>query len=160
MRWVLNLSEVDRYEKNGQDSYLCLHLCGSIPDHGVCRIYLESWERGQFLCGDDECDCDKYIGKERDGGCADREERNRRDVYGGGSECDLYGKGIWWDGKSDPGFQRVSRNGKERRYSPVYTGLEREKVGRKVLLHRTGRCLWNPGEGFRRKDMETEICDQ
>ena len=45
------------------------------------------------------------------------------------------------DGKSDPGFQRVSRNGKERRYSPVYTGLEREKVGRKVLLHRTGRCL-------------------
>lgn len=49
---------------------------------------------GQFLCGDDECDCDKYIGKERDGGCADRKERNRRDVYGGGSECDLYGKGI------------------------------------------------------------------
>ena len=41
-----------------------------------------------------ESDCDKYIGKERDGGCADRKERNRRDVYGGGSECDLYGKGI------------------------------------------------------------------
>ena len=34
------------------------------------------------------------IGKERDGGCADRKERNRRDIYGGGSECDLYGKGI------------------------------------------------------------------
>ena len=30
---MLNLSEVDRYEKIDQDSYLCLHLRGSIPDH-------------------------------------------------------------------------------------------------------------------------------
>ena len=91
---MLNLSEVDRYEKIDQDSHFHLRFRSGIPDHGVCELFLEGGECGEFLCGNDECDCDEYIRKEGDGGRSDRKERNRRDVYGGGSECDLYGKGI------------------------------------------------------------------
>ena len=56
---MLNLSEVDRYEKIDQDSYLRLRFRSGIPDHGVCEFFLEGGECGEFLCGNDECDSGK-----------------------------------------------------------------------------------------------------
>ena len=90
MECTQKLCEVNHYEKINQDSHLRLRLRGGVPDHGVCQLFLEGGERGQFLCGNDECDCYKYIRKERDGGRADREKRRGGDLYGGSGQRDIH----------------------------------------------------------------------
>jgi hypothetical protein len=86
--------EVNHYEKINQNSHFRLRFRGGFSDHGVCQLFLEGGECGQFLRGDDECDCDEYIGKERDGRRADRTEGRGGDVYGGGGQRDIYREGL------------------------------------------------------------------
>ena len=53
-----------------------------------------SWRVESADSSYDECDCDEYIGKERDGRRADRAEGRGGDVYRGGCQRDIYREGI------------------------------------------------------------------
>ena len=138
---MLNLSEVDRYEKNGQDSYLCLHLCGGIQITAFAGFTWRVESADSSYVGTTNVTVTNTSGK-KETEDAPIVKRGTVVTFTEAAASATYTVRAY-DGMGNPIRDFSASLGTVKKGGTLQYTLDwnAREVGRKVLLHRTGRCL-------------------